>query len=78
MYINRLVKVVGYNEVTIKDALKILGLKDRESFMNVYLNPALKERFLRMKYPKSPRHPRQRYLLTVKGQMLYNELMKEH
>lgn len=78
MYINRLVKVVGYNVVTIKDALKILGLKDRESFMNVYLNPALKERFLRMKYPKSPRHPRQRYLLTVKGQMLYNELMKEH
>lgn len=78
MYINRLVKVVGYNEVTIKDALKILGLKDRESFMNVYLNPALKERFLRMKYPKSPRHPRQRYLLTVKGTLLYNELMREH
>ncbi len=30
------------------------------------------------KYPDKPRHPRQRYLLTVKGQMLYNELMKEH
>ena len=77
LYINRLVEVVGYNEVTIKDALKILGLKDRESFMNVYLNPALKERFVRMKYPKSPRHPHQKYLLTLKGQMLYQELTKQ-
>ena len=77
VYINRLVGVVGHNEVTIKEVLKILGLKDRENFMNVYLNPALKERFLRMKYPKSPRHPRQRYLLTVKGQMLYQELTKQ-
>jgi uncharacterized UBP type Zn finger protein len=76
VYIKRLVEVVGFNEVTIKDALKILGLKDRESFMNVYLNPALKERFVRMKYPKSPNHPRQRYLLTVKGQMLYQEITK--
>ena len=74
MYIKMLVEVVGCNEVTIKDALKILGLKDRESFMNVYLNPALKERFLCMKYPKSPHHPRQRYLLTTKGLMLYNTI----
>ena len=76
MYIKKLVEVVGYNEITIKDMLKVLGLKDRESFMNVYLNPALKERFVRMKYPDRPNHPRQRYLLTVKGIALYNELTK--
>ena len=76
MYIKKLVEVVGYNEVTIKDMLKVLGLKDRESFMNVYLNPALKERFVHMKYPDRPNHPRQRYLLTVKGIALYNELTK--
>ena len=74
LYIKRLVEVVGYNEVTIKDTLKVLGLKDRESFMNVYLNPALKERFVRMKYPDKPHHPRQKYLLTVKGLALYKEL----
>ncbi len=28
------------------------------------------------KYPQSPRHPRQKYLLTVKGMMLFNELNK--
>ena len=77
MYIKKLIEVVGCGEVTIKDTIKMLGLKDRESFMKVYLYPALKERFLRMKYPKSPNHPRQRYLLTVKGQMLYQELSKQ-
>ena len=76
VYIKKLIEVVGCNEVTIKDTLKVLGLKDRESFMNVYLTPALKERFVRMKYPDRPNHPRQRYLLTVKGQMLYHELAK--
>ncbi|MBR3619179.1 MAG: Fic family protein [Bacteroidaceae bacterium] len=77
MYIKRLVEVVGRDKVTIKDALKILGLKDRESFMNVYLNPALKERFVRMLYPDKPHHPQQKYLLTVNGQMLYQELTKQ-
>ena len=36
-----------------------LGLKDRESFMDVYLNPAIKGKFVRLLYPNSPRHPRQ-------------------
>ena len=75
-YVKRLVEVVGHDEVTIKDTLKVLGLKDRESFMKVYLNPALKERFVRMKYPDKPNHPRQRYMLTAKGMALFNEINK--
>lgn len=75
-YVKRLVEVVGHDEVTIKDTLKVLGLKDRESFMKVYLNPALKERFVRMKYPDKPNHPRQRYMLTAKGLALYKEFKK--
>ena len=75
-YVKRLVEVVGHDEMTIKDTLKVLGLKDRESFMKVYLNPALKERFVRMKYPDKPNHPRQRYMLTAKGLALYNEIKK--
>ena len=75
-HVKRLVEVVGHDEVTIKDTLKVLGLKDRESFMKVYLNPALKERFVRMKYPDKPNHPRQRYMLTAKGLALYNEIKK--
>lgn len=75
-YIKNLVKLVGNKEMSIKEMLAGLDLKDRESFMNVYLNPAIKEKFICLLYPKSPRHPRQKYLLTVKGLALYNELTK--
>ena len=50
------------------------GLKDRGNFLKYHLEPALKEKFVRRKYPDRPNHPRQRYLLTVKGQALYDEL----
>ena len=72
-----LVRVVGYEEMSIKQMMEIKGLKDRKNFLDYHLEPAMKERFVRLKYPKSPRHPRQRYLLTVKGQMLYQELTKQ-
>lgn len=73
-YIKSLVKLVGDEEMSIKEMLFGFGLKDRESFMNVYLNPAIKEKFVRLLYPQSPRHPRQKYLLTVKGLALYHEI----
>lgn len=73
-YVKDLVMVVGTNELSVKEMLSGLGLKDRENFMDVYLHPALKEKFLRRLYPNSPRHPRQKYLLTAKGLALYNEI----
>ena len=73
-----LVIVVGLNEFSIKEMLGRLGLKNRENFMEVYLNPALKEKFVRMRYPDKPHHPRQKYLLTTKGTVLYNEITIAH
>ena len=73
-YIRTLIKLVGNREMSIKEMLEGLVLKDRENFMNVYLNPAIKEKFIRLLYPNSPRHPRQKYLLTAKGLALYHEL----
>ena len=75
-YVKNLVKIVGTNELSVKEMLSGLGLKDRESFLDVYLNPAIKGKFVRLLYPNSPRHPRQKYLLTVKGLALYQELTK--
>ena len=69
-----LVMVIGLKEMSIKEMLGQLGLKNRESFMDVYLNPALKEKFVRMLYRDKPHHPRQKYLLTAKGIVLYNEI----
>lgn len=73
-YIISLLTVVGLKEMSIKEMLEQLGLKNRESFMDVYLNPALKEKYVRMLYPDKPHHPRQKYLLTAKGTLLYNEI----
>ena len=49
-------------------------LKGRDNFLKLYLNPAIVDGYVRLLYPKSPRHPRQKYLLTVKGQRLYQEV----
>ena len=72
----RLVHVVGEQELSVKDIMEGIGLKDRKNVLNLYLNPALAEGYIRLLYPQSPRHPRQKYLLTVKGLALYNELTK--
>ncbi len=53
-----------------------MGLKDRENFMKNYLNPAMKEGLVVMLYPDNPKHPQQKYLLTVKGLSIYNSLEK--
>lgn len=56
--------------------MEFRGLKDRMNFVEYHLEPALREKFVRRKYPDRPNHPRQKYLLTVKGLALYNELNK--
>jgi len=71
-----LVRIVGNEELSIKQMMENRELKDRKNFLEYHLGPALKERFIRLKYPDRPNHPRQKYLLTVKGVALYNELTK--
>ena len=44
-----------------------LNLHDRKNFLENYLNPAIADGWVKLLYPDSPRHPRQKYLLTVKG-----------
>ena len=53
-----------------------VGLKDRKNFIEYSINPAMEQGIVRMVYPDSPRHPRQKYMLTVKGMMLFNQLSK--
>ena len=75
--IKKLIKVVGNNKMSIREILDAIGLKNRESFMDVYLNPAISDGFVRLLYPDKPRHPRQKYLLTAKGASLYKEIMAQ-
>lgn len=69
-----LIKVIGEQELSVKEMMNGVELKGRDNFLKLYLNPALKERLVRMKYPNRPNHPRQKYLLTVKGQRLYQDV----
>ena len=73
----KVVRTMGLAEWRIKDLMAEMGLKDRENFMANYLTPAMSEAYLRPLYPDAVRHPRQRYLLTVKGMSLYKALQRE-
>lgn len=70
--IKRIVQVIGVREVSVKEIMNSLNLRDRKNVLNIYLNPAIEGGYIQMLYPHSPRHPRQRYLLTVKGLALLN------
>ena len=71
-----LIKVIGNEELSVSQMMERTGLKHRPNFIEYHLNPSISEGFVRLLYPDKPRHPRQKYLLTVKGQMLYKELIK--
>ncbi|MCI6169348.1 MAG: Fic family protein [Muribaculaceae bacterium] len=73
----RLVVAIGENELSVKQMMSTVGLKHRPNFLEYSLKPAISEGFVCLLHPDSPRHPRQKYLLTVKGLALYNELKKE-
>ena len=75
--IRNLVKFIGNNQCSIKDMLEGVGLKDRKNFLEYHLVPAISEGYVCLLYPDKPRHPRQKYLLTVKGQILFQELTKQ-
>ena len=75
--VRNLVKVIGNSQCSIKEMLEDIGLKDRKNFLEYHLAPAISEGYVRLLYPDKPRHPRQKYLLTVKGLALYNELTEE-
>ena len=73
----QLVRVIGAEELSIKEMMELKGLKDRKNFIEYHLNPAISEGFVCLLYPDKPRHPRQKYLLTAKGEMLYKEMIPQ-
>lgn len=70
-----IIKVIEFQQLSAKDIMTGLQLKGRDNFLNLYLLPAIAEGYVRLLYPDKPRHPRQKYLLTVKGLALYNEML---
>ena len=54
-------------EMTIGEIMEKFNLKNRTRFRNEYLTPALAENAIERKYPETPKHPRQRYRLTLQA-----------
>ena len=72
--IKRVVVALGLEQMSIKEMLQAVGLKDRMNFIEYSLTPSIHDGYVRLLYPDNPNHPRQKYLLTVKGLALYKEL----
>lgn len=70
----RLIRAIGMNELSVKKLMDSLGLKQRRNFMVNYIEPSIKDGLVTLLYPESPRHPRQKYKLTVKGLATFQEL----
>ena len=70
----KLIEAIGTEELSIKQLMEIIGLKHRRTFMLNYIEPAIKDGVVTLLYPDSPRHPRQKYKLTVKGLALLHDL----
>ena len=73
-FIKELIKIIGDKKMSVKEMLAAIGLKERKNFLSLYLNPAISEGYVCLLYPSSPRHPRQKYLLTVKGLAVYDKM----
>lgn len=58
--------ILSFNDEyrTSAEIMGAIGLKDRKSFSELYLNAALSEKAIERKYPNTPRHPRQQYRMT--------------
>ena len=69
-----LINAIGRQQLKGTEAMAAIGLKHRPTFLANYLAPAIEGGFVTMLYPNSPRHPRQRYVLTPKGIMFFNAL----
>ena len=55
---------------TTKELMDAIGLKDRETFYNNYLKPAIKEGYINYTIPDKPRSPKQRYVISERMKSL--------
>ena len=75
--VKKLILALANAQMSKKEMMAAVDLKDRANFEDYYLAPALHAKIVKMLYPKSPNHPKQKYLLTKKGSLLY-QLLKSY
>lgn len=74
--VRALLLALAKDQLSLRVLMEKVGIKHRPTFLENYITPAYKAGFLRVLYPDKRNHPRQKYLLTAKGLVLYNEIRK--
>lgn len=67
-----LIKGMEEQEYSMKQLMALCSIKHRPSFIENYIKPAISNGIVKLKYEDNPNHPRQKYLLTIKGVLLRN------
>lgn len=67
-----IVKAIGIEQCSLKVIMEKIELKHRPTFVANYLTPAIQSGLVTPLYPDSPKHPRQKYLLAIKGLAIFN------
>lgn len=68
--VKKVVEMIGANTYSAKEIMESIGLKDKSNFLENYLYPAIGLKLVEPLYPEQPKHPRQKYRLTEKGETL--------
>ena len=70
--LSAIVKAIRTEQCSLKVIMERMELKHRPTFIANYLTPAIQSGFVILLYPNKPKHPKQKYLLTVKGLAIFN------
>ena len=72
----RLIEMMGEQTYSLKEQMELMELKDRENFLDNYLNPSMEAGLVEPLYPSQPKHPKQKYRLTEQGRALLQEVLQ--
>ena len=72
----RLIEMMGEQTYSLKEQMELMELKDRENFLDNYLNPSMEAGLVEPLYPSQPKHPKQKYRLTEQGKALLQEVLQ--
>ncbi len=73
----RLLKTLAGGPLGVAELLHALRLNNRQSFMRVWLTPAMEMGLVKPLHPESPRYPGQKYRLSREGQRALRQLIRK-
>lgn len=73
--IRKLITLMDTQAYSLRTLMTLCKIKHRPSFVENYIKPAISEGIVKLLHEDKPNHPRQKYLLTIKGNLLHNSYL---